>query len=306
MELGKRIKRWRKKREMTLRDLARELNFSAGFFSDIERGKSKPSLDTLEQIAEQLKVPLSRLLSQENAVGDQLMEWRERRELSLWKVAEAVRGEPQELEAWEEGEEPVPLEALETLKETFKTSFSDLLDGMETSSEESAREKILWGVENSDDIPEGMLGLCLDWPELVKELAPFWDVQKTLQKKGITTQKREKEQRMLWELEALRIQQRDDMFVQVATDESMGRAGIFRDTLCLCVPREPQAGSVVFLSFRGTEMLRYYVPSPTGVVFAAASPDYDDLAVSTEEKDLGWYKILGEVVALQGSPRRAW
>lgn len=44
MDLGKRIRRWRRKREITLRDLAKALNFSAGFFSDIERGKSKPSV----------------------------------------------------------------------------------------------------------------------------------------------------------------------------------------------------------------------------------------------------------------------
>lgn len=74
----------------------------------------------------------------------------------------------------------------------------------------------------------------------------------------------------------------------------------------MCVPKEPQPGSVVLLSFQGVEMFRYYIPSPEGIRFSTANPEYQDITVSPEERDLGWYSILGKVVALQGSPRRAW
>ena len=55
-ELGKRIKSLRKKAGLTQEELANAINISPHFLSRIENGKEKPSLDTIEKIAETLDV----------------------------------------------------------------------------------------------------------------------------------------------------------------------------------------------------------------------------------------------------------
>ncbi len=49
--LGKLIRRRRQELDLSLRELAQKTNLTAGFLSQIERGESKPSLDTLIRIA---------------------------------------------------------------------------------------------------------------------------------------------------------------------------------------------------------------------------------------------------------------
>jgi len=62
MELGKRIKRLRKKKGYTQTDLAVHLDMNRGHLSDIERGKREVGLITLQVIARGLDTTMSALL----------------------------------------------------------------------------------------------------------------------------------------------------------------------------------------------------------------------------------------------------
>lgn len=60
--LGQRIAKERKKRGITLEQLAYEMEISKGNLSDIENGKKDPRYSTLVAIAEGLNTHLSRLI----------------------------------------------------------------------------------------------------------------------------------------------------------------------------------------------------------------------------------------------------
>src|SRR4051794_39956515 len=56
--LGIRLKRVRERSGRSLREVARELGVSASFLSQMERGKSQPSVATLYSLAQLLKVSI--------------------------------------------------------------------------------------------------------------------------------------------------------------------------------------------------------------------------------------------------------
>ena len=58
MNIGERLKELRNKKNMTLRELAEKVNTSNGFLSDIENGKSIPSISKLEDICNALDITL--------------------------------------------------------------------------------------------------------------------------------------------------------------------------------------------------------------------------------------------------------
>jgi len=51
MKLGNELRRLRKSRRLTLANVGKETGLSVSFLSDVERGRTKPSLDTLEKLA---------------------------------------------------------------------------------------------------------------------------------------------------------------------------------------------------------------------------------------------------------------
>jgi transcriptional regulator with XRE-family HTH domain len=59
--LGEFIRESRKKSGVSLRELARIVNISAPFLSDIELGRRSPSNETLTRLAQALKMPVGRL-----------------------------------------------------------------------------------------------------------------------------------------------------------------------------------------------------------------------------------------------------
>ena len=61
MKIGERILEARNRRNLTQEELAEYANVSRAAISDIERGKSSPSVDTVGLIAEALKVDLYKL-----------------------------------------------------------------------------------------------------------------------------------------------------------------------------------------------------------------------------------------------------
>ena len=66
-DIGSRVKRVRKARNMTITDLALLANVSAGAISQIERNLTNPTVRVLEQLRLVLKVPLSAFLEEAEA-----------------------------------------------------------------------------------------------------------------------------------------------------------------------------------------------------------------------------------------------
>src|SRR5262245_6687004 len=58
-EVGERIRSLRQKREMTLQQLSDQAGVSVGMLSQMERGRSSPTIRTLQRVADALEVPLN-------------------------------------------------------------------------------------------------------------------------------------------------------------------------------------------------------------------------------------------------------
>jgi transcriptional regulator with XRE-family HTH domain len=67
MNLGGRLKRLREQKGLSVRGLARELGFSPSFVSQIENGKSQPSVATLYSLSQLLGVSIDELFASEDA-----------------------------------------------------------------------------------------------------------------------------------------------------------------------------------------------------------------------------------------------
>lgn len=73
--IGQRIKRRRKAIHKTQDNLAEVLSVSVGYISQIERGVTKPNLDTLARIAVCLECDLCELLTGVTAAQDSYLQW---------------------------------------------------------------------------------------------------------------------------------------------------------------------------------------------------------------------------------------
>jgi transcriptional regulator with XRE-family HTH domain len=69
VQLGARIKTRRKQLNLSLRELAEQVDLTASFLSQIERDQSSPSIDSLRKISEALKTPIFYFLSEANGVS---------------------------------------------------------------------------------------------------------------------------------------------------------------------------------------------------------------------------------------------
>lgn len=70
MDIGSKIKRLRRKNQLTLEDVANRCELSKGFLSQVENNLSSPSIATLEDILEVLGSSLSEFFSEEEAEED--------------------------------------------------------------------------------------------------------------------------------------------------------------------------------------------------------------------------------------------
>lgn len=87
-EIGAGLRRLRRARRLSLVDLAARTNLSIGFLSQIERGKSSPTLRALAGVADALGVGLGDLFPAAEPAGDQtatIMRGQARSELQLWR-----------------------------------------------------------------------------------------------------------------------------------------------------------------------------------------------------------------------------
>jgi transcriptional regulator with XRE-family HTH domain len=79
--LGQRIREMRAGRGLTLTALADETGLSTGLISQVERGLSDPSLETLRRIAKVLDVPIFSLFQQDGGTSVQVVQRSRRREV---------------------------------------------------------------------------------------------------------------------------------------------------------------------------------------------------------------------------------
>ncbi|MEW5817724.1 MAG: helix-turn-helix domain-containing protein, partial [Spirochaetota bacterium] len=80
--IGKRIKALRSEINMSLRDLAKKVDLTASFLSQIERDMAEPSLKSLRRIADALGVPILYFLADEMP-AQPLVRKKNRRRLQL-------------------------------------------------------------------------------------------------------------------------------------------------------------------------------------------------------------------------------
>lgn len=91
MKLGAVIARLRRARSIPLRDMARKLDISAGYLSQIERDLAVPSVQTLAKIAEAFDTSLARLFEDaESPAARRMVVRREERKALLFKGSTSV------------------------------------------------------------------------------------------------------------------------------------------------------------------------------------------------------------------------
>jgi XRE family transcriptional regulator, regulator of sulfur utilization len=64
MKLGSELRRLRKERRLKLIEVSDEAKLSVSFLSDVERGRTNPSLDTLEKLAAFYQVSINDILKE--------------------------------------------------------------------------------------------------------------------------------------------------------------------------------------------------------------------------------------------------
>lgn len=69
MKLGSELRRLRKSRRLKLVEVGEATKLSVSFLSDIERGRTKPSLDTLEKLATFYQVSMNDILKETELGG---------------------------------------------------------------------------------------------------------------------------------------------------------------------------------------------------------------------------------------------
>lgn len=65
MPLSERLRRIRIKSELTLKEVNQLTGLSVSFLSEVERGKTNPSIDTIQKLANCYKVPIKDLMPNE-------------------------------------------------------------------------------------------------------------------------------------------------------------------------------------------------------------------------------------------------
>ncbi|AEE97615.1 helix-turn-helix domain-containing protein [Mahella australiensis] len=138
MSVGERLKQLRQQRKLTLRDLSQKAGISISFLSDIENGRSNPSLKRLSELAEVLGTTVSYLLGEDepNIVSDnntameianRLKELRKQRKWSVAETAEKLGLSEQYYHDLEEGNRQPDIKLTKKLADIFNVSADYLI-----------------------------------------------------------------------------------------------------------------------------------------------------------------------------------
>jgi len=79
--VGANIKRVREEKGITLRELAKQLDVSASFLSQVETGKAFPSLSSLKNLANSLQVTVGGLMGEDSKITDPVVKKNQRKAL---------------------------------------------------------------------------------------------------------------------------------------------------------------------------------------------------------------------------------
>lgn len=66
MDIGKKIKKYRKEKGLTQLDLATKSNMSRSYLADVENNRYNPSVETIKSIASALDVPIEEFFKEED------------------------------------------------------------------------------------------------------------------------------------------------------------------------------------------------------------------------------------------------
>lgn len=108
MDLGERIQKARKSKGLTQKQLAEKLEIAEITVRKYESNKREPKIEIMKKIAEALGVSVAELIGWNDTVAD-----REKSGVSVDDLAYEFNIPIEKLNAWESGEEPVPLAFIE-------------------------------------------------------------------------------------------------------------------------------------------------------------------------------------------------
>lgn len=89
MDIGNKIKYYRKLKDMTQQELAEKSNISRSYLADVERNRYNPSIETLQKIAEALGVSVEDFFKSKPISDETLKEWDEKYDSK--KLSEEVK-----------------------------------------------------------------------------------------------------------------------------------------------------------------------------------------------------------------------
>ncbi len=148
-KLGILIKDARQKSGKDLEECAKAMGIKPAELSAVENGERSPTLPELEILAFQLDVPLvhfweNQVLkpddatsgidpqeikqTRQKAIGDLILQGRQAASLSIEELAGKAGLVPENLQAYEQGELPIPLPELESLAQVLNNSINDFED----------------------------------------------------------------------------------------------------------------------------------------------------------------------------------
>lgn len=133
---GQKIRELREGRGYSLQDLAQKARVSVSYLSEIERGTKRPSLKTLERIAQALNIPRDQLVEAGDGrgleLGQRVRLFRERAGLSLTEFAAKVGISPSYLSEIERGNVYPAVDTIKKLAEGLQVPLSSLWGQGET------------------------------------------------------------------------------------------------------------------------------------------------------------------------------
>ncbi len=111
LDLGQRVRQFRKARRLSLSELGSRVGLSASFLSQLERGKCNASFGSLRKVSDALGVPLASLVSDQQPSGERLVRKNERAMLISGSARKFLMS-------------PLPMEAMEIFLGEFDPGAS--------------------------------------------------------------------------------------------------------------------------------------------------------------------------------------
>lgn len=130
MQIGSKIRDFRKERGLTLAQMAQKINVSPSYLSCVERNVKRPGIPMLKRISEALNISITYLLSDvpEGRTGERVQFFREARGLSLVDLAEISEIPIESLEAIEKGMAIPDLNQLERIAKALNITIRYFLE----------------------------------------------------------------------------------------------------------------------------------------------------------------------------------